>query len=46
MPEKQIGVNGQEEPYILSQKFTEVPDLNPLKILVYYEEAIQNRQGL
>lgn len=23
-----------------------MPDLNPLKILVYYEEAIQTRQGL
>lgn len=46
MPEQQVGENGQEEPFILSQKFTEVPDLNPLRIFAFYEEAVQNRQGL
>ena len=46
MPEKQIGVDGNEEPFTLSQKFVDTPDIQPLKIYTYYEEAVDSRQGL
>jgi hypothetical protein len=46
MPETQINEDGFEVPYSLSQTFTESPDLNPIKIYIFYEEAVENRHGL